>query len=257
MARHVLRNWAGNQVFSPTILHRPRTIEELQTIVRAAASCRVLGSGHSFNDSAASSAEMIALSGGTFFPAPISIDEAAATVTVPAGATYAEVITVLSATRWALHNAASLPHISVGGAIATGTHGSGVGNGNLATAVRALEIVTADGSIRRFTPADPEFAGSVVHVGALGAVTRVTLALVPAFEIQQSKAGRWWTRQTPPDLFRTPRIGAAVYEDMLFEDAAARLGEVLAGGYSVSLFTTWQRRTSDGRLHFEQVRGAA
>jgi xylitol oxidase len=130
---------------------------------------------------------MIALSGGTFSPAPIAIDDASATVTVSAGATYAELFSFLAPTRWAVHNAASLPHISIGGAIATGTHGSGAGNGNLATAVRALELVTADGSLLTVAETDPDFPGAAVHVGALGAVTRVTLALVPTFDVCQSE----------------------------------------------------------------------
>lgn len=182
-----LRNWAGNQVFRPAALRRPRTTEELQAVVWAATSCRILGSGHSFNDSAASPSEMIVLGGGTFLPGPIALDEESATVTVSAGATYAELFAFLEPTRWALHNAASLPHISVGGAIATGTHGSGVRNGNLATAVRALEFVKADGSLLKLSDTDPDFPGAAVHVGALGALTRVTLALVPAFDVRQSE----------------------------------------------------------------------
>jgi xylitol oxidase len=116
----------------------------------------------------------------------------------------------------ALANLASLPHISVGGAIATGTHGSGDRNGNLATAVAALEIIGADGELRRVARGDAEFAGSVVALGALGVVTRVTLEVRPAFEVRQ-----------------------VVYPDVPWAPVLDDLGAVMASGYSVSLFTDW------------------
>src|ERR671920_999527 len=85
----------------------------------------------------------------------------------------------------ALHNLASLPHISVAGAVATATHGSGVTNGNLATAVAALELVTSSGELVRASRGDADFDGMVVGLGALGAVTRLTLDIEPAYEVRQ------------------------------------------------------------------------
>src|SRR5690349_25103399 len=99
--------------------------------------------------------------------------------------TYAAVATALAQRGVALHNLASLPHISVGGAIATATHGSGVGNGNLATAVAGLELVLSSGDLVRLARGDDEFAGAAVGLGALGVVTRVTLDVEPAFEVRQ------------------------------------------------------------------------
>ncbi len=98
----------------------------------------------------------------------------------PSPASVGELATALNARGVALHNLASLPHISVAGSIATATHGSGASNGNLATAVAGLEIVTSSGELVTVSRGDPDFDGLVVGLGALGAVTRVTLDVEPA-----------------------------------------------------------------------------
>jgi xylitol oxidase len=116
----------------------------------------------------------------------------------------------------ALHNLASLPHISVAGAVATATHGSGVTNGNLATAVAGLELVTSDGELLRVSRGDPDFDGVVVGLGALGAVTRIVLDVQPAYEVRQR-----------------------VFEGLSWEALAENFDEVMACGYSVSVFTRW------------------
>jgi xylitol oxidase len=147
------------------------------------------------------------------------VDHDRSTVTVSAGMRYGEFAAQLHESGYALRNLGSLPHISVGGAIATGTHGSGTTVGNLATAVRALQLVTADGvvsEISRDTHGD-EFRGAVVGLGALGVVTRVTLDVVPTFQLSQ------W-----------------VYEDLPAAALATDLPAILASGYSVSLFTDWR-----------------
>src|SRR3954469_9777096 len=134
----------------------------------------------------------------------------------------------------------TLPHISVGGAIATGTHGSGVGNQSLAAAVSALELVGADGSILRLRRGDRDFDGAVVGLGALGLVARVSLDVVPAFEVRQY-----------------------VFEDLPWRAVETDLDEILAGGYSVSLFTTWSEPghragmgQDAGRVHTQSYFGA-
>jgi alditol oxidase len=142
---------------------------------------RVLGSRHSFND-IGDSAELLALDG---LPAEVAVDRANNTVTLSAGLTYAELALALEPAGVALHNLASLPHISVGGAIATATHGSGERSGNLATSVAALEIVTSDGEVVTIRRGDPDFEGFVIGLGALGAVTKVTLDVEPAYEMRQ------------------------------------------------------------------------
>jgi xylitol oxidase len=172
----------------------------------------VLGSRHSFND-VADSEELLSLDR---LPSEIAVDRAAGSVSLGAAVRYGELAEVLNAEGLALHNLASLPHISVAGAVATGTHGSGDRLGSLATAVSALELVTSDGEILRTARGDSEFDGMVVGLGALGAVTRITLDVEPGYEIRQ-------------------RVFEELPWDALFEDFDA----VSSAGDSVSVFTRW------------------
>jgi xylitol oxidase len=205
-------NWAGNVAFGAARIHQPTSVEELQQIVAAAPRIRVLGSGHSFN-AIADSAELVCLRG---LAGHVEIDRAAGTVTCPAGLTYGELAPRLHAEGLALANLGSLPHISIGGSIATATHGSGDQLGNLATAVAALELVTASGEVRRTCRADPEFNGFAVALGALGAVTRVTLDVEPTYEMRQD-----------------------IYERLSWRALDERFDEITASGDSVSVFTRW------------------
>jgi xylitol oxidase len=205
-----LRNWAGNYAYGVREVHRPETLEQVREIVARAPRVRVLGSRHSFTD-VGDSEELIALDG---LPADVEIDGAA--VSVGGGVKYGELAEALRPAGLALHNLASLPHISVAGAIATATHGSGDGNGNLATAVAGLEIVTSDGSLVTVRRGDADFEGMVVGLGALGAVTRVTLDVEPAYEVRQ------W-----------------VYEGLSWEAVLERFDAIMGSGYSVSVFTRW------------------
>jgi xylitol oxidase len=211
-----LENWAGNFTYSTDRLHTPGSVEEVRQVVKSCAKLRALGTRHSFNAIADSTQNQISLKRLD----QISIDEKAHTVTVGAGVTYGKLSPYLDDHGYALHNLASLPHISVAGAIATATHGSGVHNGNLATAVAGLELVTADGELLTFTrEKDGEhFPGMVVGLGALGVVTSVTLNLLPSYKMAQS-----------------------VYESLSFTHLKDHFDEVFSSGYSVSLFTDWQQ----------------
>ena len=203
-------NWAGSYEYRARAIHEPETVEQLQEIVAATPRIRVLGSRHTFSD-IADADELVSLAG---LPADISFD--GATVSCGGAVRYGELAGTLEAEGLALHNLASLPHTSIAGAVATATHGSGDGNGNLATAVTALEIVTASGEIVRAARGDADFDGLVVGLGALGAVTRVTLAVEPAYEVRQ-------------------RVFEGIGWDELFEHYDA----ITAAGYSVSVFTLW------------------
>lgn len=174
-------NWAGNHTYRATRLHRPSSLDELRAIVARAPQIHALGSRHSFND-IADSPELITLEG---LDQGIEIDRSARTVTVGAGVRYGVLAQALEREGLALHNMASLPHISVGGAVATATHGSGDANGNLATAVAALELVTSDGDLLRVSRGNDDFAGMVVGIGALGVVTRLTLDVQPSYLMRQ------------------------------------------------------------------------
>ena len=205
-------NWAGNYRYGADKLHRPSTLDQVQEVIVNARRIRVLGSRHSFTD-IADSTELLTLDG---LPADVVIDHAAGTVSFSAGLTYGELAEALKAEGVAVANLASLPHISVAGAVATATHGSGDANGNLATTVAGLEIVTSSGEILTASRGDADFDGLVVGLGALGATTRLILDVEPAYQIRQ-------------------RVFEGLGWDALFEN----FDEITSAGYSVSVFTRW------------------
>src|SRR5262249_25616787 len=172
-------NWAGNVEFHAVRVRRPRTVAGLRAMVAESTRVHALGTGHSFSPIADTDGVLISTAG---LPAACDIDAAVAAVTVGAGLKYGDLARRLNAAGWALPHLASLPHISAGGACATATHGSGSGNGNLASAVRAAELVTADGSLVTLAAGGDSdgdrFRGAVVGLGALGVVTTLTLDLV-------------------------------------------------------------------------------
>ncbi|MEJ7682452.1 MAG: FAD-binding protein [Segetibacter sp.] len=179
-----LKNWAGNIEYSTDQLHQAASAEQVQDIVKKYKKLKVLGSRHCFNRIADSTDNFISLKQ---MDEVTGLDEKARTVTVGAGMKYGQLCPYLDSKGFALHNLASLPHISIAGACATATHGSGVKNGNLATAVSAIEMVTADGDVVSLSrEKDGEkFLASVVGLGALGVVTKVTLNVQPAFKMRQ------------------------------------------------------------------------
>ncbi|MEF9874025.1 MAG: FAD-binding protein [Glutamicibacter sp.] len=232
-------NWAGNLEYRAAQLLFPASLEQLQDIVRAAKAVKVLGSRHSFNDIADTRETMITLAK---MPEAIEIDALAMAVRVSAGTTYGALADALQRAGYALHNLASLPHISVAGAVSTGTHGSGETHGNLATAVRAVELVLADGSQLSVQRGDEDFNGIVVGLGALGVLTHLTLDIVPSFEVEQT-----------------------VYQDLSWDKVLEDFDTIQASAYSVSLFTDWsgeqvgqtwlKRRVGDALVeHFDQGR---
>jgi alditol oxidase len=213
--KEVRTNWAGNYTYSTDHLEKPRTVEELQRVVRDCDKLRALGARHSFNTIADSKSAQVSLENLE----SMSIDKKAGTVTVGAGVRYGKLAPYLQSNGLAIHNLASLPHVTVVGACATATHGSGSKNGNLSTAVSGLEIVNAKGelvSLSRQHDGD-HFQGAVVGLGALGVVSKITLDVVPTFDVSQ-----------------------VVYENLPFAPLEAHLNEIFASGYSVSLFTDWQ-----------------
>jgi len=211
-----LQNWAGNYTYSAARVHRPATVAELQELVAGSRKLRVLGSRHSFNAIADTPEDLVSLER---LQGPPVLDRGRRTVTVEAGVRYGELCRWLDAEGFALHNLASLPHISVAGACATATHGSGDRNGNLATAVAALELVSPDGELIVLSrEADGElFRGAVVGLGSVGVVTRVSLDVEPAYAVRQT-----------------------MYEGLALDRLEAHFDAIMARGYSVSVFTDWR-----------------
>jgi len=208
-------NWSGNLTYSTNNLQTPGTVKEVQQVVKKAIKLRALGSHHSFNAIADSTYEQVSLERLT----EMTLDEKSRTVTVGGGTTYAQLAPWLDAKGYALHNLASLPGITVAGACATATHGSGIHNGNLATAVAAMEIVNADGELILLShDKDGErFQGAVVGLGAMGVVTRITLNVQPTYKVAQS-----------------------VYQDLPFDELGKHFEDIFSSGYSVSVFTDWE-----------------
>ena len=204
-------NWARNVAFRAKTFAEPVSLDELRAIVGRSDRVRALGTRHSFSRIADTTGTHVSLAG---LPPLIEIDSAARQVRVGGGIRYTELAPRLTAAGWALPNLASLPHITVAGACATATHGSGDGNGNLATPVVELEMVTAAGDMVTIDSEHSDFYGAVVGLGRLGIVSALTLDLVPSFEIAQY-----------------------VYDDVPNERLDADFDAIFASGYSVSVFT--------------------
>jgi len=213
-----LRNWAGNLEYGTENLYSSQSLEQIVAFMKSQSRLKVLGTRHCFNSIADSSQQFLSLKP---MDQLVELDTAARTVTVEGGVTYGHLCPLLDSKGWALHNLASLPHISIAGACSTATHGSGERNGNLATAVSALEIVNAAGEVMQLSRQKngPEFLGAVVGLGALGAISKVTLNVQPTFQVSQY-----------------------VYENLPFSQLKYDFDAIEAAAYSVSLFTDWREK---------------
>jgi xylitol oxidase len=230
------RNWAGNINFSAARLHQPETVAEVQQLVTQHRNLKVIGARHSFTDIADSPGDLISLE--RLQPA-IAVDAANRTVTFSGGVRYEQLCGELHRTGFAVHNMPSLPHVSIAGACATATHGSGDGNGCLSTAVAAMEVVTGTGEVAVFSRVHnrEQFHGAVVSLGGLGIVTSLTLDIQPTFQMRQD-----------------------VYENLPLSAAIEEVDSIFSAAYSVSYFTDWRgpkvnqlwvKRRVDGNRAFE------
>jgi|CZKR01.1.fsa_nt_gi xylitol oxidase len=213
-----LKNWAGNLEYSTDRLYATTSLEQVRDYVKKESKLKVLGTRHCFNNIADSKDAFLSLKP---MDKVIAIDSAKRTVTVGAGITYGQLCPYLDSQGFALHNLASLPHISVAGACSTATHGSGEKNGNLATAASGLEMVTASGEVVNLSREQDgeKCAGAVVGLGALGVITKVTLDIQPTFMMRQY-----------------------VYENLPISELKDHFDAIESSAYSVSLFTDWQKR---------------
>ncbi len=206
-------NWAGNHTYAAARYVRARTLEEAQEVVRASTRVRLLGTRHSFNALCDTEGTLLDLTGLVTEPV---LDREHGTVRVAGGTPYNDVAAHLQANGLALANMGSLPHISVAGATSTGTHGSGTGNRILGSAVRRLELIGPDGELRTLSRGEADFDGSVVALGALGAVVSLDLDVEPTYDVRQD-----------------------LYAHLRWSDVVERIDEVLASAYSVSVFGRW------------------
>ncbi len=216
-----MENWSGNFSYSAERYHYPETVGQVQELVTQCDRVKTLGSRHSFNNIADSSGDIISLE---HIEKRMVLDRYRRTVTVCGGIRYGDVVGYINREGYALHNMASLPHVSIAGACATATHGSGDGQGNLATAVSAMEIVKGDGSLVSLSREQdgPPFDGMVVGLGGLGIITSVTLDVIPSFEMRQ-----------------------VVYENLPMPSLIDHFADIMSSAYSVSLFIDWQSDVID------------
>lgn len=208
-----MKNWAGNLEYSSADVQRPTTVEQLRELVAQATRIKALGSRHSFNTVADTDGTHLLLDA---LPQEVVLDAAKGTVKVSGGISYGALGRALEEQGYAIHNLASLPHISVAGAIQTGTHGSGVNNPSLAAAVVSVDLVRASGELVTLTADDDEFLASVVGMGALGIVTGLELAVRPSYEVRQR-----------------------VLTNLSWEGALANFQAIASSAYSVSFFTDY------------------
>ncbi len=217
MKNEHLSNWAGNLQYSTNNVYYPKTVEEVQEVVKRCNKVKALGSKHSFNTIANSKDNFISLSD---LNKVVSLDKANNTITIESGTRYGDFAPYLDQHGYALENLASLPHITVAGATATGTHGSGVTHGNLSSQVAAIEFVNAKGDVINLSKKDGDkFYGAIVNLGAVGIVTKATLNVIPTFKMKQ-----------------------VVYMNMPMSALKDHFADVESKGYSVSLFTTWANK---------------
>ena len=209
-----MKNWAGNLEYSSAEVRRPETVARLAEAVAGSRRIKALGSRHSFNRVGDTDGTHILLDA---LPQEIELDSSRRSVRVSGGISYGTLCRALEESGFAIHNLASLPHISVAGAIQTGTHGSGVNNPSLADAVERVDLVRASGEQVSLSREDgDEFLGSVVGLGALGIVTGLELSVRPSFRMRQR-----------------------VLENLPWDRVLADFNTLASSAYSVSLFTDY------------------
>lgn len=218
MNSEVRKNWAGSMTYSAPNFFRPKTVQEVQEVVKKCNTLKVLGSACTFSMISDNSENQISLQE---MNKVVSLDKINHTVTVEGGMRYGDLCEYLHSNGYALHNLASLPHISIAGACATASHGSGVKNGSLPTAVAAIEFVDAAGDVINISKEKngDDFYGAVVALGGMGVITKTTLNLLPTFDMQQ-----------------------VVYENLPMESLKKHFMDIVSAGYSVSLFTDWRNK---------------
>ena len=213
-----LKNWSGNFEFSTDRIANASSLDQVQNFVKSQSKLKALGTRHCFNKIADSKDNLLSMRSLDQF---VAVNAENRAVTLDAGITYGKLAPLLDAQGYALHNLASLPHISVAGSCSTATHGSGEKNGNLSSAVSGLELITASGDIVKLSRQHDgdAFNGAVVGLGALGVIIRITLDIQPKFSMRQF-----------------------VYENLPLDQLKSHFDAIESAAYSVSLFTDWQNQ---------------
>ncbi len=204
-----LRNWAGNVGYGAASMAGPTSVPELQELVANSSRIKAIGTRHSFSTIADTPGTLVSTAG---LPAEIVIDDSAMTVRVNGATSYGVLAGELQSQGYALQNMGSLPHISVAGATATGTHGSGDRNGILSTSIAAIDLVTADGERTTIDRSAADLAAIAVGLGAFGVIVGLTLDIQPTFTVRQD-----------------------IYLNVPWSTALEQFDDIMSSAYSVSL----------------------
>lgn len=181
----VWRNWAGDQACVPERFHRPASRDELRRIVaqeaRTGRRVKVTGSGHSFTSAAMTGGAMIDIAR---LDRVLDVDRDAGLVRVEAGIVLGDLNEALQRAGLALPNLGDIDRQTLAGATQTGTHGTGARFNNISHQIEAVELVTASGDVVEVDGGE-ELLAARIGIGALGAVSAVTLRCVPAFRLHR------------------------------------------------------------------------
>lgn len=208
-----MKNWSRNVEFQDLAYLQPSSLQELQEVIRENERIRVRGTAHCFNQIADTSAVSVNLS---HMPEVIEIDGRVPSVTVSAGMTFGQLAPRLNQEGWALSNLASLPHISIAGSVATGTHGSGITNQNLANQILSLHVVLEDGTLKKISKGEELFDPLVVGLGLGVVVYKYEMKIEKTFNIRQ-----------------------VIYEEISRIELQRDFDSIMSSAYSVSYFTDW------------------
>jgi FAD-linked oxidoreductase len=254
-----VRNWAGDQIWAPEVVEEPRSESELIEAVGRAGKLRVIGSGHSFTDIALTDGVQVSLRRMD----RVLDSDSAGLVRVEGGIRLRELGVELARRGLAMENLGDVDAQTLAGALATGTHGTGVGFRNLPSQVEGMRLVTADGSVLDVRDGD-DLRAARISLGALGVVTEVTLRCQPLYTLRRTDERRpldetleqlqelalarerfeffafphsrwalWRTTERTSDPPRPPGAAERFVQDVLFENGAfgalCRLGRALPG----------------------------
>ena len=177
-------NWSGSVTAHPTAIVRPTSESELAHAVQSARNVRVVGAGHSFTPLCETAGSLVSLAD---MAGRVTVAADRRTATVPAGWTIQNVTTALWREGLSLGNQGDIDCQAIAGAMATGTHGTGAGLGNLSTLARGFRLVLADGSVVRCDAQErPElFQAQRLSLGLLGVATEIELEVLPAYHLEE------------------------------------------------------------------------
>lgn len=210
----LLMNWSENFTFEATGVERPKTIAQLQDVVAAAPRAKAVGTRHCFTRIADSPGGVLVDTSG--LDVGVTVDHDTMTATVPAGWSYSKIVAELEAQGVALPNLASLPHVSIAGATATGTHGSGDTNQVMAACMSGIELVDGEGELRTIDSGHPDLKALSVGLGAFGIFTTLTVDVEPSYLVQ-----------------------GAYFRETSWQNLLDNLDDVMASAYSVNLHAAY------------------